>query len=74
MALLNQTNCLTYQQLVTLGVDPESDVRNCGLLNAASNYFDGGLHSLNTVGTYYFMSTRNNKPAFRTHKGQVNVY
>lgn len=73
MGLLNQTNCLTYQQLTNLGVDPEEDDRNCALLNGASQYFDGGLHLLTKRGNYFFMSSRNNIIDALTQKGQITV-
>jgi hypothetical protein len=78
MAFLGQTDCLTYEQLKQIhgannDNDIETDVKNCMKLNAAPQYFDGGLIKLNTTGTFYYMSARNNNFSNRGQKGQLNV-
>ena len=42
-------------------------------LNAASQYFDGGLVQMNTVGDFYYMSTRNNNFSNRLQKAEIYV-
>lgn len=78
MAFLGQTNCLTYEQLKAKHGennenDIETDVQNCMKLNAAPQYFDGGLIKLNQTGEFYYMSTRNNNFSNRGQKGQLNI-
>jgi len=79
MQNLDQTNCLTYAQLVAIYPGPDdsglinNDVRNCGKLNAASSYFDGGLVQMNTIGNFYYMSSRNNVVLRNQQKGMINV-
>eukprot|EP01114_Cavostelium_apophysatum_P000137 TRINITY_DN10142_c0_g1_i1.p1 TRINITY_DN10142_c0_g1~~TRINITY_DN10142_c0_g1_i1.p1 ORF type:complete len:601 (+),score=114.88 TRINITY_DN10142_c0_g1_i1:33-1835(+) len=74
-AYLDQQNCLTRAQLVALGVTSglDQDERNCGKLNAADRYFNGGLIEMNKLGTFFYMSTRNNNFSNRGQKGQIVV-
>jgi hypothetical protein len=51
----------------------DNDDRNCMKLNAAPAYFDGGLVQLNRVGDFFYMSSRNNNPSNRSHKGSIAV-
>jgi hypothetical protein len=53
--------------------DREQDERNCMKLNLGSPYFDGGLQRMNNVGTFYYMSTRNNNFTNRSQKGTIIV-
>jgi hypothetical protein len=38
-----------------------------------ARYFDGGLVQLNRVGEFFYMSSRNNNPSNRSHKGSITV-
>jgi hypothetical protein len=67
-AMLDQTDCAPDPTQVT-----EQDVTNCALLNAASQYFDGGVFRMNKTGTYYYMSTRNHNFTNRDQKGSLTV-
>jgi len=79
MAMLDQTNCLTYEQLLAKNGgnagDAEADVQNCMKLNAAPAYFDGGLVKMNTSNGdgYFYMSSRNNNFTNRDQKGVIYV-
>lgn len=78
MANIDQKNCLTYQQLLAANNNNqaavEQDTRNCLVLNAAPTpRFTGGLVKLDEVGTYNFMSTRNNNFSNRSQKGSITV-
>lgn len=76
-ATLDQTGCLTRSQLLAANGNnagnAENDERNCGKLNAASPYFNGGLIRMNNTGTYHFMNTRNHNFSNRDQKGIVYV-
>jgi len=75
---LNQVGCLTWSQLLAKNNNnpgtAESDVQNCMELNAASPYFDGGLLQMNQIGSFYFMSTRNNVFSNINQKGSLTVH
>jgi len=78
MAHLGQTNCLTYAQLLAKNGNNEDnvdqDTQNCAKLNAAPTpYFNGGLVKMQTVGTFHYMSTRNNDFSNRTQRGTLVV-
>jgi hypothetical protein len=77
MAMLDQTDCLTYEELLTKnGGDnngAEQDIQNCMKLNAAPKYFDGGLVRMNTTGDFYYMSSRNNNFSNRGQKGAIHI-
>jgi len=72
MAFLDQTNCKTKEELKNSN-NPEQDVQNCFKLNAAKQYFDGGLIRMNVSSTFYYMSTRNNNFSNRGQKGTIQV-
>jgi len=76
-AYLDQTNCLTYEELLakhgTVNNDFEQDVQNCMKLNAAEPYFDGGLIQMNRVGDFKYMSSRNNNFSNRGQKATITV-
>jgi hypothetical protein len=73
-ATLDQTNCQTRAQLQAAGVaNVEGDVQNCGKLNAASPYFDGGVIKMNKTGTFNYMNTRNHNFTNRDQKGIIYV-
>ncbi|GAM28450.1 hypothetical protein SAMD00019534_116260, partial [Acytostelium subglobosum LB1] len=76
-AFLDQVGCLSQADLVAKhGEDKgaiETDPQNCAYLNAASNTFDGEVHQMDRVGSYYFMSTRNNEFSNRDQKGAIHV-
>jgi len=69
MTYLGQTGCLSSSQLT----DGENDPYNCFKLNAASQHFDGGLIAMNSTGTYYYMSSRNNDFTNRGQKATMVV-
>jgi hypothetical protein len=77
MAMLGQTNCLTYEQLKAKNANNqnnvEADVQNCMKLNAAPRYFDAGLVKMNKTGTFHYMSSRNNNFTNRTQRGQIDI-
>jgi len=77
MSMLDQTNCLTMTQLLAKDgnnvANVDQDVQNCMVLNAASQYFDGGLIRMNTTGTFYYMNTRNNNFSNRGQKGTLAI-
>lgn len=51
----------------------EQDFRFCGLMHMAPAYFNGGLVKMYAVGTFHFMSTRNNAYTNRSQKGTITV-
>eukprot|EP00743_Colponemidia_sp_Colp-15_P002371 GILK01002570.1.p1 GENE.GILK01002570.1~~GILK01002570.1.p1 ORF type:complete len:797 (+),score=95.76 GILK01002570.1:97-2391(+) len=51
----------------------QASPRNCGKLNAGDTYFDGGLVQVSNVGTFHYMSTRNNNFSNRSQKGSLTV-
>jgi len=69
--------CLTREEILATNGNnagnAEQDDRNCGKLNAADNYFDGGVIKVNTTGNYYYMSTRNHNFTNRDQKGVIYV-
>jgi hypothetical protein len=77
MAMLDQTDCLTYEELLTKNGgnagNAEADVQNCMKLNAAPQYFDGGLVRMNLTGEFYYMSSRNNNFSNRGQKGAIHI-
>jgi len=78
MSYLDQTNCLSYTDLqnkhgAANTNDIDTDVQNCMKMNAASEYFDGGLVQMNSTGTYYYMSSRNNNFTNRSQKGSLQI-
>lgn len=78
MAHLDQTGCLTQQQLLDANNNnagnAKKDKRNCMKLNAAPTpYFDGGLVQMNKTGTFYYMSSRNNNFSNRGQKSILIV-
>eukprot|EP01115_Flamella_aegyptia_P011225 TRINITY_DN515_c0_g1_i2.p1 TRINITY_DN515_c0_g1~~TRINITY_DN515_c0_g1_i2.p1 ORF type:complete len:570 (-),score=301.02 TRINITY_DN515_c0_g1_i2:61-1770(-) len=77
MAFLDQTGCLTYEELLAKNNNnnnnAEQDVQNCMKLNAASQYFDGGVLKMNKTGTFYYMSSRNNNFSNRGQKGVIVI-
>jgi hypothetical protein len=78
MALLDQTGCLTYQQLLARNNNDanaaKQDKLNCMKLNAApTGYFNGGLIKMNLTGTFYYMSSRNNNFSNRGQKATLIV-
>jgi len=77
MAQLDQTNCQTLSELLAANGNnngaAEQDVRNCGKLNAASPYFDGGVVRMNRTGTFFYMSTRNHNFSNRDQKATITI-
>jgi len=78
MAMLDQTGCLTYAQLLANNnnnaATAKTDPANCMKLNAAPTpYFNGGLIKMNKTGTFYFMSSRNNNFSNRGQKAVLTV-
>jgi len=76
-ANLDQTGCVLRSALLAANGNnegnAEEDVRNCGKLNAASQYFDGGVLRMNKTGTFYYMNTRNHNFSNRDQKGTIYV-
>eukprot|EP01092_Planopodium_desertum_P002011 TRINITY_DN1321_c0_g1_i1.p1 TRINITY_DN1321_c0_g1~~TRINITY_DN1321_c0_g1_i1.p1 ORF type:complete len:599 (-),score=162.06 TRINITY_DN1321_c0_g1_i1:64-1860(-) len=76
-ANLDQTNCLTYEELLAkhgaVNNNFEQDVQNCMKLNAAEPYFDGGLIQMNRAGNFHYMSSRNNNFSNRGQKATIAV-
>jgi len=77
LAGLGQTECLSLSGLQNLTSDYNKRQRhhmNCAKINTAHPYFDGGLHKCDqSIGDYFFMSTRNNHFGYRTQKLTVTV-
>jgi hypothetical protein len=76
-ATLDQTNCKTRTEILAGNGNnagaAEQDVTNCGKLNAASQYFDGGVLRMNRTGTFHYMNTRNHNFSNRDQKGIIYV-
>jgi len=54
--------------------EADKDARNCYKLNAnPSPYFDGGIYEATKLGTFHYMSTRNNNFSNRSQKGKIVV-
>lgn len=79
---LDQTNCLTYEELTAANPQPnlDEDVRNCAKLNAASRKFGSvaantqqsdGLIAMEKTGSFRYMSSRNNNFSNRAQKGTL---
>jgi hypothetical protein len=73
MTYLDQTNCLSRSEIQAQGGNADQDVRNCGKLNGADRYFDGGVIRMNKTGTFHYMSTRNHNFTNRDQKGTITV-
>lgn len=78
MANIRQENCLNYTELMAKNgnneANVEQDPQNCMLLNAApTGYFNGGLVKMSDLGSYYYMSTRNNNFSNRSQKASIKV-
>jgi hypothetical protein len=77
MANIDQQNCLSAQELTSEanngGTDVEDNPQNCMLLNQAGPRFSGALMKMDDVGTYAYMSTRNNDFSNRSQKAQITV-
>lgn len=66
--------CFTLDQLKTVGGNVNENIQNCAKLNDPKRqYFDGGVVQMNTPGTYYYMSSRNNNFSNRSQKGSITV-
>jgi hypothetical protein len=76
MATIDQLNCLDDAALAaaaTKGTAEDQNPQNCKLLNAAPQRFSGALVKMNSVGSYAYMSTRNNNFSNRSQKGHITV-
>jgi len=77
MAMLDQKDCLSYEELLAKNNNNENnveqDVQNCMKLNAAEQYFDGGLVRMNITGEFFYMSSRNNNFSNRGQKGAIHI-
>lgn len=81
MTFLNQdltTSCDDYATLLSNNGNnanqAERDSRNCYKLNAqTSPYFDGGVINAQQLGTFHFMSSRNNNFSNRSQKAIIHV-
>jgi hypothetical protein len=69
--------CKSFEELLTLNNNNQNnakqDVRNCMKLNAAGEYFDGGVLKMKSSGNFYYMSSRNNNFTNRDQKGSIIV-
>jgi len=65
---LGQTNCLASSTNAN-----DQDPSNCFKLNRAPAYVDGGVIQMNSTGTYYYMSSRNNNFSNRGQKAVIGV-
>jgi hypothetical protein len=76
-AYLGQTNCPTEATLLANNGNnadtAQDDPTNCFKLNAAPQYFDGGLQRMNNTAQHFFMSTRNNNFTNRGQKATLTV-
>eukprot|EP01114_Cavostelium_apophysatum_P003064 TRINITY_DN127_c0_g1_i1.p1 TRINITY_DN127_c0_g1~~TRINITY_DN127_c0_g1_i1.p1 ORF type:complete len:640 (+),score=209.81 TRINITY_DN127_c0_g1_i1:85-2004(+) len=76
-ATLDQKDCQTLEQLLEQNGNnegnAEQDERNCGKLNSAGRYFNGGVHKMNKTGAFAYMSTRNHNFSNRDQKGIIHV-
>ena len=75
LAYLQQEGCdlEINTRLANNANNRENSLLNCGYLNAAPAYFDGGLVQMNKIGTFHFMSTRNNNFSNRAQKGSITI-
>ena len=79
MAMLDQTDCKSWEELLAQNNNNENaaeqDVQNCMKLNAAPQYFDGGLVKMNISQPdgFFYMSSRNNNFTNRDQKGIIYV-
>ncbi|GBG26167.1 SH3 domain-containing kinase-binding protein 1 [Hondaea fermentalgiana] len=73
----NPEKCYTFAQLeekYTSRTDREESFYNCAKLSGAKTpYFDLGAVRTGEVGTYHYMSTRNNNFSNRGQKGHITV-
>jgi len=79
MSYLGQSNCLSYEDLKTKhGANNDNDIntdpQNCMKMNAANQYFDGGLVQMNSTGEFHYMSSRNNNFTNRSQKASLDVF
>ena len=65
--------CLTEDQIEDN--NNEQNIRNCGKLNPRGPMYDAGFKkaSSDNIGTFHYMSTRENNFSNRSHKGQVVI-
>jgi hypothetical protein len=77
MNYIDQTGCKTIEELkadqAKDGTNINQNKANCMVLNAAKQYFDGGLVKMNSSGEYWYMSSRNNNFTNRGQKGYIKV-
>jgi len=82
MAMLDQpvddpTLCKDFKTLLAENNNNENtaeqDKENCMKLNAAKEYFDGGVVKMNNTGNFYYMSSRNNNFTNRDQRGSIIV-
>jgi len=76
MAMIDQVNCLNYSQLLANNNNGniDQDDQNCMKLNAAPTpRFSGPLVKMNDLGSYYYMSTRNNNFSNRSQTASIKV-
>jgi len=73
----NPNLCKSWEALLAQNGNNENnakaDVQNCMKLNAAGEYFNGGLIQMKTTSTFTYISTRNNNFTNRDQKGVINV-
>ena len=72
-----ESDCDSYEVLKARHNNNQNNInedkRNCMKMNAAKDYFDGGLIKLNTTGEFHYMSSRNNNFSNRSHKASITV-
>jgi len=76
-AMIDQPDCKPYSEVLAANNgnagNADEDPTNCAKLNAASQYFNGGLVKMNLTGTFHYMSTRNHNFSNRDQKGILYI-
>jgi len=70
---VDETGCCLTKTMLDNDPNRDQNPQNCAKLNGPVVYFDGGLVKMTQVGTYYYMSTRNNNFSNRSQKGTIEV-
>jgi len=77
LANIDQVNCLSAAALkaaqAATGTAVDQNAQNCMVLNQAGPRFSGALVQMDTLGTYAYMSTRNNNFSNRSQKASITV-
>eukprot|EP01097_Dermamoeba_algensis_P004886 TRINITY_DN3133_c0_g1_i2.p1 TRINITY_DN3133_c0_g1~~TRINITY_DN3133_c0_g1_i2.p1 ORF type:complete len:638 (-),score=187.56 TRINITY_DN3133_c0_g1_i2:39-1952(-) len=75
LAYLDQSNCQSLEsQLKNKNNNAkEREATYCSKINTPSPYFDGGVVQMRKLGTFHYMSSRNNNFSNRDQKGTIRV-